>query len=289
MKNLLKKPKPYLVLILSILALLSFPNCNSNSTIAPLEVAAVTNPVAANASLVSIVIPKASVILNRPQIPILCYHQIRNWTPTDSKRAKDYIVPVNNFREQMKALADDGYHTILPDQLYNYLLTGSGLPPKPIMITFDDTRMEQYTIGSEEMNKYGFKGVFFIMTVALDKPGYMTREDVKQLADEGEIIGSHTWDHSNVKKYDLQDWIKQVDRPSQELEKITGKPIKYFAYPFGLWDKKAAAEIKQRGFTAAFQLSEKRDMDYPLYTIRRMIVPGEWSVATLRRVMSQDF
>ena len=127
------------------------------------------------------------------------------------------------------------------------------------------------------------------MTVALDKPGYMTRGDVKRLADEGDIIGSHTWDHSNVKKYDLQDWIKQVDKPSQELEKITGKPIKYFAYPFGLWDKKAAGEIKQRGFTAAFQLAEKRDSDYPLFTIRRMIVPGEWSVATLKKVMSQDF
>src|ERR1700750_214498 len=37
----------------------------------------------------------ASVILNRTQVPILCYHQIRDWRPTDSKRAKDYIVPVN--------------------------------------------------------------------------------------------------------------------------------------------------------------------------------------------------
>jgi peptidoglycan/xylan/chitin deacetylase (PgdA/CDA1 family) len=289
MKNLLKKPKPNLAFILSILVLISFPNCNSNPTIGPLSAAVVTKPVAVNASLVSLAIPKASVILNRPQIPILCYHQIRNWSPSDSKRAKDYIVPVDNFREQIKSLADNGYHTILPDQLYNYLLSGSALPSKPIMITFDDTRMEQYTIGSEEMNKYGFKGVFFIMTVALGKPGYMTREEVKQLADEGDIIGSHTWDHSNVKNYDFPDWIKQVDKPSHELEKITGKPIKYFAYPFGLWDKKAVGELKQRGFTAAFQLSERRDQDDPLFTIRRMIVPGEWSVATLRRVMSQDF
>jgi len=289
MKNLLKTPKPNLVFILFILVLFFFPNCNSNPTIAPLPDAAITNPVAVNASLVSVVIPQASVILNRPQIPILCYHQIRNWSPSDSKKAKDYIVPVDNFRQQMKALADDGYHTILPDQLYNYLLTGSALPSKPIMITFDDTRMEQYTIGSEEMNKYGFKGVFFIMTVALDKPGYMTREDVKQLANEGDVIGSHTWDHSNVKKYNFEDWVKQVDKPSQELGKITGKPIKYFAYPFGLWDKKAVNELKQRGFTAAFQLSEKRDQEDPLFTIRRMIVPGEWSIATLRRMMSQDF
>src|ERR1700746_1892622 len=112
MKNLLKRPKPNLAFIFSILVLFFFPNCNSNPTIASLPDASMTNPVAVNASLVSVAIPKASVILNRPQIPILCYHQIRNWSPSDSKRAKDYIVPVDNFREQMKALADDGYHTI---------------------------------------------------------------------------------------------------------------------------------------------------------------------------------
>jgi hypothetical protein len=30
----------------------------------------------------------ASVILNRAQVPILCYHQIRDWSPSDSKRAR---------------------------------------------------------------------------------------------------------------------------------------------------------------------------------------------------------
>jgi peptidoglycan/xylan/chitin deacetylase (PgdA/CDA1 family) len=35
------------------------------------------------------------------------------------------------------------------------------------------------------------------------------------------------------------DWVKQVDKPSQELERITGKPVDYFAYPFGLWNKQA--------------------------------------------------
>jgi len=231
----------------------------------------------------------ASVILNRPQVPILCYHQIRDWSPSDSKRAKDYIVPVNNFREQMKLLADNGYHTISPDQLYNYLLKGAPLPSKPIMISFDDSREEQYSIADKELSRYGFKGVYFIMTVSLNRPGYMTREEVKRLADEGNTIGSHTWNHSNVKNYVAADWVKQVDKPSLELEQITGKPVNYFAYPFGLWNKQAVDQIKQRGFKAAFQLSEKRDEEDPRFTIRRMIVPGAWSTATLQKWMDQNF
>jgi len=231
----------------------------------------------------------ASGILNRAQVPILCYHQIRDWAPSDSKRARDYIVPVNNFREQIKLLADNGCHTISPDQLYNYLLKGSALPSKPIMISFDDSREEQYSIADKELSKYGFKGVYFIMTVSLNRPGYMTKDEVKQLSDEGNTIGSHTWNHSNVKNYVDADWVRQIDKPSQELEQITGRPINYFAYPFGLWNKQAVQHIKQKGFKAAFQLSEKRDQEDPQFTIRRMIVPGAWSTATLQKWMDQNF
>ena len=56
----------------------------------------------------------------KKQVPILCYHQIRDWRPKDSKTAKDYIIPVASFKAHIKILADSGYHTILPDQLYKY-------------------------------------------------------------------------------------------------------------------------------------------------------------------------
>ena len=111
------------------------------------------------------------------------------------------------------------------------------------------------------MKKYGFKGLFFIMTVSLGKPHYMSREQVRILSDEGNTIGSHTWDHHNVKKYEGNDWITQLDKPTKTLEQITGKNIRYFAYPFGLWNTAAFPELKKRGFVAAFQLNEKPDHD----------------------------
>jgi hypothetical protein len=90
-------------------------------------------------------IASAAQILARPQVPILCYHQVRNWTASDGKMGKDYIVPIAEFKSQMKMLADSGYQTILPDQLYSYLAYGTKLPNKPIMLTFDDTKLDQRT------------------------------------------------------------------------------------------------------------------------------------------------
>ena len=234
-------------------------------------------------------IPRAADILRKKQVPILCYHQIRDWKPTDSKVSRTYIVPPAAFAAQMRMLADSGYHTITPDQLYAYLISGARLPEKPIMLSFDDTDLDQYTVGYPEMKKYGFKGVFFIMTVSLGKPHYMSSDQVRTLSDNGNIIGSHTWDHHNVKKYEGKDWITQLDKPTKQLEQITGKTIRYFAYPFGLWNTAAFPELKKRGFVAAFQLNEKPDATDPLYCIRRIIVPGTWNGAALHQWILRDF
>ena len=251
----------------------------------------------------ALTLPDPATIIAKKQVPILCYHQIRDWTAKDSKNAKDYICPIAAFKADMKMLADSGYHTILPDQLYAYLTAGGTLPTKPIMVTFDDTDEDQFTIARPELKKYGFKAVYFVMTVSLGRPRYMTKEQVKQLSDEGNIIGSHTWDHHMVSKYThndimklangktktVDDWAVQIDKPTKQLEDITGKKMDYFAYPFGIWNKAALPEIKKRGFKAAFQLADKRDPNDPLMTIRRIIASGYWSPKTLSTSIRQSF
>ncbi|WP_420151407.1 polysaccharide deacetylase family protein [Spirosoma sp.] len=237
-------------------------------------------------------IADAATILARPQVPVLCYHQVRDWRATDSKSAKDYIIPVAAFKEQMQMLADSGYHSILPDQLYAYLTTGAPLPSKPFMLTFDDGDLDQYEVAAPVLEKHGFKGSFFIMTVAIGRRGkqpYMDKTQIKDLADRGHTIGCHTWDHHNVKKYQGDDWKIQLEEPKAKLEAITGKPVRYFAYPFGLWNKQALPELQKRGYLAAFSLADKRDDQMPLYTIRRIIAGGQWKASTMYRNMIQSF
>jgi peptidoglycan/xylan/chitin deacetylase (PgdA/CDA1 family) len=237
----------------------------------------------------------------RPQVPILCYHHIRD-IQMPGRSDRGYEVTVAQFKAQMKALADSGYQTVLPEQLYNYLVYGSPLPPKPVMLTYDDTDEEQFTIAKPEMDKYGFKGVYFVMTISIGRPRYMSKEQLKQLSDEGHAIESHTWRHDRVDKYlttphidrDTKkivenDWDLQLVEKRKQLEEITGKPIHYFAYPFGIWSKAGIPELKSRGFKLAFQLSTKRDSLEPLYTVRRMIVSPEWSAEGMIKVMKCTF
>jgi peptidoglycan/xylan/chitin deacetylase (PgdA/CDA1 family) len=244
----------------------------------------------------------------RPQVPILCYHNIKD---VPGKTSPDYTISTAMFKAQIKMLSDSGYHSILPDQLYNYLTKGTALPSKPIMLTFDDSHAEHYTLAAPELEKYGFKGVFFVMTIPLNKPHYMTNDQVKGLSDRGHIVGIHTWDHQNVKKLAVGNpvvaklinvnkikdpsaqleavWNLELTKPKAKLEQITGKPIVYFAYPFGSWNYAAVDELKKGGVKAAFQLGDKIGDQAPLYTIRRILSEGNWSPVALSRMIHLAF
>ena len=234
-------------------------------------------------------ISDAAIILAKKQIPVLCYHHIREIKPGDSENMKSYSVTPAAFSEQMKVLSDSGYKTILPDELYDYLAYGKSIPEKSVMITFDDTDLEQYTLGAAEMKKYGFKGVYFIMTISIGRPRYMSKEQIKELSDDGHQIACHTWDHHMVTKYQQADWDKQLGETKVKMEAMTGKKIDYFAYPFGIWNPQSIPDIKSRGYKMAFILSTKRDSIDPLYTVRRMIVPGQWSTKGMMNAMRTTF
>lgn len=231
----------------------------------------------------------AATILAKKEVPILCYHNLKELKAGDGEMTKTYTVTPGDFAQQMKALSDAGYHSILPNQLYDYLVYDVPLPSNPVMITFDDTRGEQYSIGAAEMKKYGFKGVFFLMTVSIGRPNYLSKEEIKSLSDSGHVIAAHTWDHHMVTKYTGDDWNTQLVKPKSKLEEITGKPVTYFAYPFGLWNKAAIPELKKSGYQMAYILATERDPVDPLYTIRRIIVAGQWSKERFMDAIKSSF
>jgi len=269
------------------IALFLLVSCQSEPRKTIPETSLSTTPVKKNVP--KRVMANAATILSKKEVPILCYHNIRDFSSSASGNIKVYTVKPPTFAQQMKALADAGYETIMPQQLYDYLVYDGPLPAKPIMITFDDTREEQFKIGAAEMKKYGFKGVFFIMTVSINRPGYMSKEQIKSLSDDGHVVGAHTWDHHMVTKYTGDDWNTQLVKPKAKLEKIIEKPVNDFAYPFGLWNTTALPEIKKSDYKMAYILSTKRDSLDPLYTIRRIIVSGTWSTEGMMKSVVSSF
>jgi peptidoglycan/xylan/chitin deacetylase (PgdA/CDA1 family) len=162
------------------------------------------------------------------------------------------------------------------------------LPSKSFLVTFDDSREEHSTIAAPVLEKLGFRGVFFIMTITYDKKNYMTKDQIAGLAKAGHCIGLHSWDHTMATKYkDSTDWKKQVVEPQKKLAGITGKPVEYWAYPNGVFNHESAKELSKH-FKIAFELSTKRDSLQPLQCVRRIIVP-DISAQSLLKSMRNSF
>lgn len=233
---------------------------------------------------------KPADIAARSSIPILSYHQLRPPTNSDAAVDRAYIMSPARFRSQLDTLQREGYSTISPDQLLAHLTTGAELPPKPVLLSFDDAVDDHYRIALPELRKRKMTATFFVMTVVLGNPGYLTRGQVRRLDRLGMTIAAHTWDHNRVDRYAGDDWRVQIDEPTETLEDIVGHQVRYFAYPFGVWSADAFPHLRRAGIHAAFQLVEKpikfRD---PLMTIRRKIASPDWSTREFRRALRDGF
>jgi peptidoglycan/xylan/chitin deacetylase (PgdA/CDA1 family) len=230
----------------------------------------------------------AASMAARAHVPVLCWHQIRASTASDSAQDRTYIVSPKALAGQLDALDRAGYHTVSAQALVAHVALGKPLPAKPVLLTFDDGSEGQYARALPLLRRHHFVATFFVMTVVLDKPGWLTSAQVRRLDRGGMTVAAHTYDHHAVPDYTGHDWETQLVEPAAELAKLVGHPVRIFAYPFGLWDRDAFAHLDGAGYVAAFQLAEKLDRSEPLWTLRRIIVP-ELSGAELLRQMRRDF
>jgi len=222
----------------------------------------------------------------RADVPILCWHQIRAATASDSAADRAYIVSPKTLAAQFAALDRAGYHPVTGQALVAHVALGKRLPRKPVLLTFDDASAGQYTRALPLLRRHHFVATFFVMTVVLDKPGWLTSGQVRRLDRAGMTIAPHTYDHHAVPQYRGGDWHTQLVAPARRLAKLVGHPVRLFAYPFGLWSPEAFSHLDDAGYVAAFQLADKLDRRHPLWTLRRIIVPelsGHELLATIKR------
>lgn len=258
-----------------VIVLLLFAGCGKRNT----------TTVEATTAGPSVLLPVKSRLrgTNIPEVPVLCYH---NFSPRNNT---DMTLSYNRFCEQIRSLADSGYQTVSPEELYAYLANGGSLPPKPLVISFDDGRLAQYTMAADVLEHYGFTGMFFIMTVTVDKPNYMSCTMLNDLASRGHAIGVHTYDHQMVSHLHGAQWITQLKEPKIFLENAIHDQVDWFAYPFGPWTNQCIRELERDGYRMAFQMDDAQSPAFPLFTVRRLLVSGHWSAATLQQKMKTTF
>jgi peptidoglycan/xylan/chitin deacetylase (PgdA/CDA1 family) len=190
----------------------------------------------------------------RPQtiVPILIYHSIRPYRPTDTAGVRKYIATPETLENELAYLKENGYTSVTFADLTGSVTTGVPLPPRSVIISFDDDWQTQYTYAFPLLKKYGFKATFYVWVVVVGMKNHMTWDEVKELDAAGMEIGCHTMTHPYLTRIkDDATLRREIFGAKQRIEQHIGKPVTSFAYPFGQYNERVVAIVKEAGFTSA--------------------------------------
>jgi peptidoglycan/xylan/chitin deacetylase (PgdA/CDA1 family) len=192
----------------------------------------------------------------KPSVPVLCYHHISN------RMKNQYSVTPKVFERQIKYLYDNGFKTISPSLLVDYIKgIRVNMPSKPVLITFDDGLKSQYKYAYPILKKYSFTGIFFIYPSAIMSKKrvfrrlHMTRAMIKDLDRNRMYIQSHSYYHPLMHREDDRVNDTQFRLSKKWLEKLLNKKIEYFAYPFGSYTRKVMSLGVRNGYKGLFTIN----------------------------------
>jgi peptidoglycan/xylan/chitin deacetylase (PgdA/CDA1 family) len=182
------------------------------------------------------------------KVPILMYHYIRvNQDPRDRLGFALSVTP-SDFAVQMDWLTRNGYHPITAEDLYAYLSGASGLPSRPVILSFDDGYSDFFTGALPILRSHDFKAVAYVVSGFVGQPGYMSAAQVFEADRAGIEIGSHTVNHVDLAKASAGGLRYQLTASKQALENLLGHPVESFCYPSGRFNTGVAAAVAAAGY-----------------------------------------
>jgi peptidoglycan/xylan/chitin deacetylase (PgdA/CDA1 family) len=156
------------------------------------------------------------------------------------------------LEKQLRYLKDHNYVVISLDFLVEALKQNILLPPKSIVLTFDDGWRNQYAYAFPLLQKYNATATFFIFTNAIDHDLFLTWDQIRVMDNSGMSIGGHTRSHPYLP--DITDPAVLRDEiigSKKIIEDQIGQKIDLFAYPYGHYREDIIAIVKEAGYKSA--------------------------------------
>lgn len=221
-------------------------------------------------------------------IPILMYHKVN---PDRKTGGLGLRVRPKDFDWQMQYLYKNGYHTVSLEDVIDYWQHKKTLPPNPVVITFDDGYEDNYKYAYPILKKYHFTATIFVVVNSIGKTNFfdvrrhaqpvnrmLNWNEIKELDANGITIGAHTMNHPHLAKIKPYQAEKEIIESKKALEKVLGKPVLVFSYPYGSYNKTVEDFVKKAGFKVA--VTTKQGINFSNadpYALRRIRIMGMYS------------
>ncbi len=198
--------------------------------------------------------------------PILMYHRV------DGTSARTALsVSPESFARQMAFLHDRGVRVVPLDAIVDWIVNDRPPVRGAVAITFDDGFENVYTNAYPVLRRYGMPATVFIVTDWVGQPGYLTWDQIRELAANGVAIGSHTISHPWLPAVNDERLRAEVVESQRLLQERVPGAARHFSYPFGAYDGVVKHTVRAAGYVSACATNPGRHRSWrDRYALKRL-------------------
>lgn len=218
--------------------------------------------------------PNANTPAHDYEVTILMYHYIRDYNRPDDPIGTNLSVSPSTFDQQMQWLKDHDYQTFSLSDFDKISRLDPGT--KAVILTFDDGYKDAYEHAYPILKKYGFIGVFYIIAGSVGDGAYLTWDQIKELHQNGMIIGSHTISHPDLRNISDTELTSQLSGSRNLIKDHTGITTTDFCYPAGKYNEQVIQKLQELGYQTATTVDPGlASQDSSLYELPRYRITND--------------
>jgi len=186
-----------------------------------------------------------------PYVAVLVWHDVlpakEVWFDTTSA----------TFAQQLDAIAKGGFHVIPLAALRDHLVSGTPIPAKPLVLTFDDNGAGIYRNAYPLLLRHRFPATLFVHTNFVGKTTskvHNTWDDLRAMERSGLIdVQSQTANHPpDLTQLSDADVVHEFRLSAFSIERRLGHKPYAIVYPYDVYNDRVARLAAQNGYTLGF-------------------------------------
>jgi peptidoglycan/xylan/chitin deacetylase (PgdA/CDA1 family) len=183
----------------------------------------------------------------------------------------------------MEELAEHGYLAVRLRDLYEHWRCGRSLPPKPVVISFDDGYRNVYSDALPVLQALGWPAVLYLHLGMLTRPSGVGPAMVREMIEGGWEVESHTLTHPHLTRLSRAALRSELSTSRKMIQSLFGVRGDFFCYPSGRYDARVVAAVRAAGYLAATTTRPGLASADELFSLRRVRVDGGDSADDVRR------
>jgi peptidoglycan/xylan/chitin deacetylase (PgdA/CDA1 family) len=183
-------------------------------------------------------------------LPVLTFHDLED-------QPSPISFPPRLFQQGIAVLYEKGYRTLSLLEAIGYSRRGQSFPERSFVLTFDDGYRSVYTVAFPVLNRLQMSATVFLTTgtertgqadhrlPSLEGREMLAWGEIQQMHAWGIDFGAHTCTHPDLTRLTYERAETEIRDSKAIIEDALSAPAACFAYPYGRYDDRSRAIVRQ--------------------------------------------